>query len=50
MREVYIVGAVRSPIGRRRGGLSTLHPGELLGRIQTAAVSYWSSFGPLSWW
>jgi acetyl-CoA C-acetyltransferase len=38
MREVYIVGAVRSPIGRRRGGLSTLHPGELLGRIQTAAL------------
>jgi acetyl-CoA C-acetyltransferase len=38
MRDVYIVEAVRSPIGRRRGDLSTLHPGDLLGRVQKGAV------------
>ncbi len=38
MREVYIVGAVRSPIGRRRGGLAGLHPADLLGAVQRAVV------------
>jgi acetyl-CoA C-acetyltransferase len=38
MNEVWIVEAVRSPIGRRRGGLSGLHPADLLGRVQRAAV------------
>jgi acetyl-CoA C-acetyltransferase len=38
MRDVYIVSAVRSPIGRRRGGLSTLHPGSLLGHVQRAVL------------
>jgi acetyl-CoA C-acetyltransferase len=38
MREVYIVEAVRSPLGKRRGGLSTLHPVDLLGAVQRAAV------------
>ncbi len=38
MREVVIVEAVRSPIGRRKGGLSGLHPADLLGRVQRAAV------------
>jgi acetyl-CoA C-acetyltransferase len=38
MNEVWIVGAVRSPIGRRKGGLSGLHPADLLGRVQRAAV------------
>ncbi len=38
MNEVLIVEAVRSPIGRRKGGLSVLHPAALLGRIQKAAV------------
>jgi len=38
MNEVWIVEAVRSPIGRRNGGLSGLHPADLLGRIQRAAV------------
>jgi acetyl-CoA C-acetyltransferase len=38
MNEVWIVEAVRSPIGRRKGGLSGLHPADLLGRIQRAAV------------
>src|SRR5437870_319147 len=38
MTDVVIVEAVRSPIGRRGGGLSSLHPAELLGRVQKAAI------------
>jgi acetyl-CoA C-acetyltransferase len=37
-REVVIVEAVRTPIGRRGGGLSTMHPSDLLGVVQKAAV------------
>ncbi|WP_327152020.1 acetyl-CoA C-acyltransferase [Nocardia sp. NBC_01329] len=33
MREVVIVDAVRSPIGRRNGGLSRMHSNELLGDV-----------------
>jgi acetyl-CoA C-acetyltransferase len=38
MNEVVIVEAVRSPIGRRKGGLSGMHPADLLGRVQRAAI------------
>ena len=38
MTDVVIVEAVRSPIGRRGGGLSTVHPADLLGAVQRAAV------------
>ncbi|HEU5150629.1 MAG TPA: acetyl-CoA C-acyltransferase [Iamia sp.] len=38
MREVVIVEAVRTPTGRRGGGLSTLHSADLLARAQRAAV------------
>jgi acetyl-CoA C-acetyltransferase len=38
MRDVYIVEAVRTPIGRRAAGLSTVHPGDLLGHVQRAAI------------
>jgi acetyl-CoA C-acetyltransferase len=38
MTDVVIVSAVRSPIGRRGGGLSGVHPAELLGAVQRAAV------------
>jgi len=38
MPDVVIVEAVRSPIGRRGGGLSTMHPADLLGRVQRAVV------------
>jgi acetyl-CoA C-acetyltransferase len=31
MREVVIVDAVRTPVGRRNGGLSTMHSADLLG-------------------
>src|SRR5438105_13647012 len=38
MPDVVIVEAVRSPIGRRGGGLSSLHPADLLGQVQTALL------------
>ena len=38
MQEVVILSAVRSPIGRRKGGLSGLHPADLLGVVQRAVV------------
>ena len=33
MGEAYIVGAVRSPIGRKKGKLSGFHPTDLLGTV-----------------
>ncbi len=36
--DVVVVEAVRSPLGKRNGGLSTLHPADLLGAIQLAAI------------
>ncbi len=33
---VVIVDAVRTPVGRRGGGLSTMHPAELLAQVQLA--------------
>ena len=38
MQEVYILEAVRSPLGRRGGALSSVHPSDLLGAVQRAAV------------
>jgi acetyl-CoA C-acetyltransferase len=38
MTDVVIVEAVRAPIGRRNGGLSTLHPADLLAAVQKACV------------
>ena len=38
MREVVIVEAVRSPVGKRGGGLSTFHSINLLGDIQRALI------------
>ncbi len=35
---VVIVEAVRSPLGRRNGGLATVHPADLLGAVQRAAI------------
>ena len=37
--SVVIVDAVRTPIGRRNGGLSTIHPGELLGIAQQGIIN-----------
>lgn len=36
MREVVIVDAVRTPVGRRKGGLSTCHSVDVLGTVQKA--------------
>ena len=36
--NVVIVDAVRTPIGRRGGGLSSMHPADLLGHVQSALV------------
>src|SRR5687767_4971933 len=36
MREVVVVEAVRTPFGRRNGGLSTMHSLDLLGTVQRA--------------
>jgi acetyl-CoA C-acetyltransferase len=38
MSNVVIVDAVRTPIGRRNGGLATVHPAILLGEVQKALV------------
>jgi acetyl-CoA C-acetyltransferase len=38
MSDVVIIEAVRSPIGRRGGGLSTLHPADLLAQVLTEVV------------
>ena len=38
MTDVVIVEAVRSPIGRRGGGLSTVHPADLLAQVQLALI------------
>src|SRR6478609_986571 len=38
MSNVVIVDAVRSPVGRRGGGLSSMHPAELLGVVQQAII------------
>jgi acetyl-CoA acetyltransferase family protein len=37
--EAYIVGAVRSPIGKRNGGLSAVHPADLAAAVLTALIA-----------
>ncbi len=37
--DVVIAEAVRSPLGRRAGGLSTLHPVDLLAAVQTELIN-----------
>ncbi len=37
-RSVVIVDAIRTPIGRRGGGLSSLHPAEVLARVQSSLI------------
>ena len=39
MENVYIVEAVRSPIGKRGKGLAGLMPADLLGQVQSAALN-----------
>ena len=39
MAEAYIVGAVRTPVGRRNGGLATVHPVDLAAHVLTELVA-----------
>lgn len=39
MPEAYIVEAVRTPVGRRRGGLSAVHPADLGAHVLTELVA-----------
>ena len=38
MPEAYIVDAARTPVGKRGGGLSTVHPADLGAHAITAVV------------
>src|SRR4051812_43904466 len=38
MTDAYVVGAVRSPVGRRGGGLSAVHPADLGAAVLRALV------------
>ncbi len=38
MSDIVIVDAVRSPIGRRNGALSSMHPAQLLGAVQAELI------------
>jgi acetyl-CoA C-acetyltransferase len=38
MPDVFVVSAVRSPLGRRKGGLAGVHPADLLGAVQKACL------------
>ena len=38
MTNVVIVDAARSPIGKRNGGLATVHPTDLLAAVQKAVI------------
>ncbi|MER7665077.1 MULTISPECIES: acetyl-CoA C-acetyltransferase [unclassified Streptomyces] len=39
MGEAYIVEAVRTPVGRRRGGLAAVHPADLGAHVLTALMA-----------
>jgi len=39
MAEAYIIDAVRTPVGRRNGGLSKVHPADLGAHVLTALVA-----------
>lgn len=38
MQEVFIIEALRSAIGKRKGGFAGIHPADLLGGVQRAAI------------
>src|SRR5438552_2607334 len=45
MRDAVIVGAVRTPVGRRKGGLAGVHPVDLSGHV-LAALAARTGFDP----
>ena len=49
MAEAYIVDAVRSPVGRRGGGLSQVHPADLGAHSLRAARYLATSSNSPSW-
>jgi acetyl-CoA acyltransferase len=46
MRDAVIVGAVRTPVGRRGGGLAGIHPADLSGQV-LAALAQRTGFDPI---
>ena len=38
MAEAYIIDAVRTPVGKRGGGLSTVHSADLVARVLKALI------------
>lgn len=38
MQEVFIIEAVRSAIGKRKGGFAGIHPADLVGNVQRAVI------------
>ena len=38
MLDAYLIDAVRTPVGRRGGGLATVHPADLAGHVITAVL------------
>src|SRR6266536_6114027 len=46
MRDAVIVGAVRTPVGRRKGGLAGVHPVDLSGHV-LAALAARTGFHPV---
>ena len=47
MNPVYILEAVRSPIGRRGKSLSTVHPVDLLGAVQAGLIEAYARWDDL---
>ena len=39
MAEAYIVGAVRTPVGKRNGGLSAVHPADMAAHVLTELIA-----------
>ena len=39
MSEAYIVGAVRTPVGRRKGGLAAMHPVDMAAQVLTELIA-----------
>jgi acetyl-CoA C-acetyltransferase len=37
--EAYIVGAVRTPVGKRNGGLATVHPADMAAHVLTELIA-----------
>ena len=45
IKEAWIVGAVRTPVGRHGGALSAVRPDVRYGHVHRGGASRWSSRG-----